>query len=162
MEKVTSHLAAVSIDHLAWYVASRSHSKALCCFESLWQSIESCWNLVPMQRWHSWRRARLQWATNPSEWGWYLLLGVIICRLNGLVSELELHKHSIWPSLIYAQRQIFRLDAESRLLFGEVIASNQKPTRFALLPWLHDLFSKEAYLSWTLQLDANTAERLER
>ena len=59
MENVASHLAAVSIDHFAWHVASRSHSKALCSSESHWRSIESCWNLVPMQRWHSWPRSIL-------------------------------------------------------------------------------------------------------
>ena len=54
-------------------------------------------------------------GNKPFRMRWYILLGVIICLLIGLVWELELHKHSIWPLLIYAQRQILHLDAEFHL-----------------------------------------------
>ena len=161
MENVASHLAAVSIDHFAWHVASRSHSKALCSSESHWRSIESCWNLVPMERWHSWPRSilngrqTLQNEVIHLAWRHYLPVDWVGFRTRA-TQALYLAVANL------CSEKILRLDAESRLLFGEVIASNQKLTRFALLPWLHDLFSNESYLSWTLQLDANTAERLDR
>ena len=80
---------------------------------------------------------------NPSGWGGISWLGVIICRgfkecdeLTGLASELELHKHFIWPLLIYAQNRILLLVAGFRLFIwrGDSLRPDNHVFPFTLAP----------------------------
>ena len=124
---------------------SQNHLKVLCSFKSHWQYIESGWNLVPMQCWHPWRCCQTAMGDKPFRMRWYILLGIIICWVQGLwqgelivmVSELELHKHSIWPSLIYAQRQILVWCWVSSIVWGgdSIEPETHEVRPFTLTPW---------------------------
>ena len=87
----------------------------------------------------------------------------LVCgELLGLVSELELHKHFIWPLLIYAQNRILLLDAGFCLFVWR--GDSLRPDNHETSPFIltSRSFPQASYLSWTLQMDANTTERLER
>ena len=81
---------------------------------------------------------------NPSGWGDIYWLGVIICRdfkellvcgeLLRLASELEIHKHFIWPLLIYAQNRILVLDAGFRLFIWRV--DSLRPDNHEVVPFI--------------------------
>ena len=77
---------------------------------------------------------------NPSGWGDTSELALLFAgfkEMIGLISELKLHKRSIWPLLNYAQRQTLLLEVEFRLfVWGDdsVGPGNHEVLYFILTP----------------------------